>query len=99
VGEFYMDSTFTAGIWSGSRCNFSPQNCVLVLFLTLEVYILMTSPRRRVQSLYTPARSLEWYLLLGASKWLLSKLYCALWVTFLLSSNQMHRVRWKMQYA
>lgn len=92
-----MDSAFTADIWSGSRCTFSPKNYTIVLFLILGVYILMSSPKRHIQNLCAPAGSLDWYFLLGASKRLCSRLYCALWITFLLSVHQMHKLRWKMQ--
>lgn len=77
-----MDSAFTADIWSGSRCTFSPKNYTIVLFLILGVYILMSGPKRHIQNLYAPAGSLDWYFLLGASKRLCSRLYCALWITF-----------------
>lgn len=93
--EFYMYSAFIAVIWSGSRHTASPRNYVIALFLILVEYI-PKMPVLKGKTLSTLGRFLDWYFLSGASRRLCSRFYCALWITFLLSTDQMHGYRWNI---
>lgn len=51
-GEFYMDSDFTAGIWSDSRGTTSKKKKkVIFIFLKEWTYILTLSSKRHIQAL------------------------------------------------